>query len=174
MIGSTYISNPDTWTSFYRDLLDGKIDTNNYKPRQTGGRRKRYAVPLARVTPMKAVEERAAVEFRQAVRDGDPHVPLQKAIKGTKRARPISLAHASPGITSVVKKSRVEKTKSKPSGKSKPSVEKVVESKPSGKRKPSVEKPVKRKPSTKKPVSRKPPAKKTVKSKKSEKTHNFQ
>ncbi|KHF23989.1 hypothetical protein BOW31_12685 [Solemya velum gill symbiont] len=158
MIGSTYVSSPDTWASFYRELLGGRIDTKRYKPRQTGGRERRYAVPLQRVTPMKAVEDRAAIEFRQAVRDGEPYVPLQKTIKGRKRSIPITLAHAQPEITSVTKKKALGRNSKR-----------HVESKKSTKTKPPVNKNVKSKASDKKSNKSKTPSRKAVKE-----SHNFE
>ncbi|KAL5015214.1 hypothetical protein ScPMuIL_009484, partial [Solemya velum] len=86
-----YVSDPERWRVFYEDLLGGKIDTKQYRPNQKGGRRKPYVIPVSRITPMKAVENRAKVELREAVREGEPHVPLQKTIKGTDYAIPDAL-----------------------------------------------------------------------------------
>ncbi|KAL5020597.1 hypothetical protein ScPMuIL_002322, partial [Solemya velum] len=87
-----YVSDPERWRVFYEDLLGGKIDTKQYRPNQKGGRRKPYVIPVSRITPMEAVENRAKVELREAVREGEPHVPLQKTIKGTSTPRVLSLA----------------------------------------------------------------------------------
>ncbi|OOY54059.1 hypothetical protein BOW28_11660 [Solemya velum gill symbiont] len=91
MIGSQYVSDPERWRVFYEDLLGGKIDTKQYRPNQKGGRRRPYVIPVSRVTPMKAVENRAKVELRDAMQEGDPHVSLQKSEKGVTSPRVISL-----------------------------------------------------------------------------------
>ncbi|OOZ66529.1 hypothetical protein BOW47_12265 [Solemya velum gill symbiont] len=108
MIGSQYVSDPERWRVFYEDLLGGKIDTKQYRPN-----RKPYVIPVSRITPMKAVENRAKVELREAVREGEPHVPLQKTIKGTSTPRVLSLASkrkANGDVSTSSKKRKVEKS----------------------------------------------------------------
>ncbi|OOZ12115.1 hypothetical protein BOW27_11795 [Solemya velum gill symbiont] len=86
MIGSQYVSDPERWRVFYEDLLGGKIDTKQYRPK---------------------------VELREAVREGEPHVPLQKTIKGTSTPRVLSLASkrkANGDVSTSSKKRKVEKS----------------------------------------------------------------
>ena len=81
MAGSTYISDPRIWKSFFKNVIDGKFNPTQYKERQTGRRignmyaKKPYMTPVNRhvskelekeqvmvgkqITPVTAVEERA-------------------------------------------------------------------------------------------------------------------
>ena len=103
MVGTTYVSDPRVWKSFYQNMIDGKFHPGYYRGRQSGGgianmyAKKPYMVPVNRhvtiepeqkivvgkeVSPTAAAEDRARSEFKEAIQDGAPHVPL--AIKGSK------------------------------------------------------------------------------------------
>ena len=103
MVGTTYVSDPRVWKSFYQNMIDGKFHPGYYRGRQSGGgianmyTKKPYMVPVNRhvtiepeqkivvgkeVSPTAAAEDRARSEFKEAIQDGAPHVPL--AIKGSK------------------------------------------------------------------------------------------
>ncbi|OOZ24383.1 hypothetical protein BOW32_11845, partial [Solemya velum gill symbiont] len=105
---------PERWRVFYEDLLGGKIDTKQYRPNQKGGRRRPYVIPVSRITPMKAVENRAKVELREAMREGDPHVALQKSEKGATSPRVLSLPPKRKwdvNVSTSSEKSKTSKTK---------------------------------------------------------------
>ena len=103
MVGTTYVSDPRVWKSFYQNMIDGKFHPGYYRGRQSGGgianmyAKKPYMVPVNRhvtiepepkivvgkeVSPTAAAEDRARSEFKEAIQDGAPHVPL--TIKGSK------------------------------------------------------------------------------------------
>ena len=103
MVGSTYVSDPRVWKSFYKNMIDGKFNPGYYRGRQTGGgianmySKKPYMVPVNRhvttepeqkvvigkeVTPSAAAEDRARSEMKDAIQDDLPHVPV--GIKGIK------------------------------------------------------------------------------------------
>ena len=103
MVGTTYVSDPRVWKSFYKNMIDGKFNPGYYRGRQSGGgianmyAKKPYMVPVnphvtkepeqklvvgKEVTLTAAVEDRARSEFKEAIQDEAPHVPL--AIKGSK------------------------------------------------------------------------------------------
>lgn len=114
MVGSTYISDPRVWGTFYHNMLNGKFKPEKSKNRQVGGgiggmySNKPLMVPVKtrvddsektkqtvkEVTPTAAIEERAKSEFKDAVKKDAPRVPIKakkrkrKAIKRktTKRA----------------------------------------------------------------------------------------
>lgn len=104
-MGSTYVSDPRVWKTFYQNMLDGQFRPGKYRGRQTGGgignmySRKPYMIPVnphlsskesneqvvgKHVTPMAAVEERAKVEMKEAIKENVPHVP-EKTIKAQMR-----------------------------------------------------------------------------------------
>lgn len=104
MVGTTYVSDPRVWKSFYQNMIDGKFNPGYYRGRQSGGgianmyAKKPYMVPVnphvttepeqkivvgKEVTPTAAVEDRARSEFKETIQDGAPHVPL-----GIKRQKP--------------------------------------------------------------------------------------
>ncbi|WP_218669825.1 hypothetical protein, partial [Solemya velum gill symbiont] len=71
-------------------------------------------IPVSRITPMKAVENRAKVELREAMREGDPHVPLQKSEKGATSPRVLSLPPKRKwdvNVSTSSEKSKTSKTK---------------------------------------------------------------
>jgi len=96
MSGSMYVSDPEVWRRFYRNMLDGKFNPEQYRPRQSGGGiggmyKKSYMIPVnphldyeqeekivvgKQVTPMAAVVERAKSELRDKIEQGLPHVPV--------------------------------------------------------------------------------------------------
>ena len=103
MVGTTYVSDTRVWKSFYQNMIDGKFHPGYYRGRQSGGgidnmyAKKPYMVPVNRhvtiepepkivvgkeVSPTAAAEDRARSEFKEAIQDGAPHVPL--TIKGSK------------------------------------------------------------------------------------------
>jgi hypothetical protein len=106
MMGSTYVSDPRVWKSFYRNMVDGHFRPGKYRGRQTGGgiggmfSKKPYMIPVnphlastespdkkvvgKHVTPMAAVEERAKSELKNAIKEKIPHVS-EKTIKVDKR-----------------------------------------------------------------------------------------
>ena len=99
MAGSTYISDPRIWKSFYKNMIDGKFKPTQYKGRQTGRgignmyAKKPYMIPVNRhvskepeieqvivgkqITPVTAVEERAKTEMKEAIQEDMPHVPRE-------------------------------------------------------------------------------------------------
>ena len=100
MVGSTYVSDPEVWRKFYKNMLNGKFYPGQYRGRQTGGAgiagmyaNRPYMIPVNRhigeeeedkivvgkqVTPVAAAVERAKSEHRDAVRENVPHVPINK------------------------------------------------------------------------------------------------
>ena len=103
MVGTTYVSDPRVRKSFYQNVIDGKFNPGYYRGRQSGGgianmyAKKPYMVPVnphvttereqkivvgKEVSPTAAAEDRARSEFKEAIQDEAPHVPL--AIKGSK------------------------------------------------------------------------------------------
>ena len=114
MVGSMYVSDPEVWKNFFRDLRDGKIDHRRYRGRQTGGAgiagmyaKKSYLIPVPsyerekivvgqQVTPVAAALERAKSELKDAIRDDRPHVP----IKEKKPRKTTSSTGTSKGATS--------------------------------------------------------------------------
>ena len=115
MPGSMYISDPRTWQSFYKNMLEGNFDPNSYKRRQWGGGRgiagmyskRPYMIPVdphidaqvpekivvgKQVTPTAAVEERAKSELKAAIKEKIPHVTtVKKGIKQKNLKSAISL-----------------------------------------------------------------------------------
>ena len=104
MVGTTYVSDPRVWKSFYKNMIDGKFNPSYYRGRQSGGgianmySKKPYMIPVnphvtkepeqklvvgKEVTSTAAVEDRARSEFNEAIQDGSPHVPI-----GIKRPTP--------------------------------------------------------------------------------------
>ena len=97
MVGTTYVSDPRVWKSFYKNMIDGKFNPGYYRGRQSGCgianmySKKPYMIPVnphvttepeqkivvgKEVTPTAAVEDRARSEFNEAIQDGSPHVPI--------------------------------------------------------------------------------------------------
>ena len=89
-MGSTYVSDPRVWKIFYQNMLDGQFRPIKYRGRQTGGwignmySKKLYMISVnphlsskesteqvvgKHVTPMAAVEERAKVEMKEAIKN---------------------------------------------------------------------------------------------------------
>ena len=79
MVGSLYVSSPDMWDDFYKQLHAGNIEIPKYKRRQKGNgiggmyRRRRYTIPVKQkdkvvvgkqVTPVAAAIERAKSELK--------------------------------------------------------------------------------------------------------------
>ena len=111
MAGSTYISDPRIWKSFYKNMIDGKFKPTQYKGRQTGRRignmyaKKPYMIPVNRhvskepeieqvivgkqITPVTTVEERAKTEMKEAIQEDMPHVPA--SIKRPTRRKSVSM-----------------------------------------------------------------------------------
>ena len=108
-MGSTYVSDPRMWKSFYKNMMDGAFHPGHHRGRQTGGgvagmySKKPYMIPVnphvtkepeekivvgRQVTPMTAVEDRAKSEMKKVLEDDQPHVPVKRR-KGMKRVRPI-------------------------------------------------------------------------------------
>jgi hypothetical protein len=52
MMGSTYVSDPRVWNSFYKNMMDGQFRPGKYRDRQTGGgiggmfSKKPYMIPV--------------------------------------------------------------------------------------------------------------------------------
>ena len=130
MMGSTYVSDPRVWKSFYRNMMDGQFRPGKYRGRQTGGgiggmfSKKPYMIPVTpnltsteypdkkvvgkHVTPMAAVEERAKSELNDAIKDKIPHVS-EKTIKVGKRQERIKPKSAVKTTTSKsVKRKKLE------------------------------------------------------------------
>lgn len=105
-MGSTYVSDPRVWKSFYKNMIDGKFNPGYYRGRQTGSgianmySKIPYMIPVNRhlstepeqtivvgkeVTLTAAVEDRAKSEFKDTIEDGAPHVPL--GIKPPKQSK---------------------------------------------------------------------------------------
>lgn len=59
--------------------MDGEIDPKRYRPTQTGVVTGDSTWYPEIITSTKAIVERAAVDFKEAVRGEIPHVPLQHA-----------------------------------------------------------------------------------------------
>ena len=90
MVGSLYVSNPDMWDEFYKQLNTGKIEIPKYKRRQKGNgiggmyQRRRYMIPAnvnekdtgKQVTRVAAALERAKSQMRTAIKENRPHVPV--------------------------------------------------------------------------------------------------
>lgn len=104
-MGSTYVSDPRVWKTFYQNMFEGGFKPSKYRGRQTVGRiggmfsKKPYMIPVnphlsrkesidqvvgKHVTPMAAVEERAKEEMKEAIKEKIPHVS-EKTIKAQKR-----------------------------------------------------------------------------------------
>lgn len=97
-----YVSDPNVWRTFYKNMLTGKFNPAQYRGRQTGGggiagmyAKKPYMIPVSphittepeekivvgqQVSPVTAVEERAKSDLKESIQDKKPHVPV--AIKG--------------------------------------------------------------------------------------------
>lgn len=116
MVGTTYVSDPRVWKSFYKNMIDGKFNPGYYRGRQSGGgianmySKKPYMIPVnphvtsepeqkivvgKEVTPTAAVEDRARSEFNEAIQDGSPHVPI-----GIKRLKPNRSVSSQPATKS--------------------------------------------------------------------------
>lgn len=94
------------WWSIWNDM----IDVLNRVRLEVG----RNAKPcLYRESPLKDVEERAAVKFRQPTPDMEFNVPVQKITKWTKKTSPLSIVHEHLWITSVVKRNALCQTSNK-------------------------------------------------------------
>lgn len=123
MVGSTYVSDPRIWKSFYTNMIDGKFNPGHYQGRQTGGgianmyAKKPYMVPVNphvtikpeekvvvgnKVTPVAAMEERAKSQLKNAIKGDMPHVPL--TIKGKTPKIPVSLKRPAKKISSANQK----------------------------------------------------------------------
>lgn len=96
MSGSTYVSDPRVWKTFYKNMLDGKFNPDGFRKKQVGSgiagmySKKPYMIPVnpnlseeepkevigKQVSPMTAVEDRAKSELKEEMRDNVPHVPL--------------------------------------------------------------------------------------------------
>jgi len=116
MLGSRYVSDPEIWRKFYKNMLNGKFDPVQYGGRQTGGgiagvhSHKSYMIPVSphtvmeekpvvQVTPVAAGIERAKSELRDAIKKDQPHVP----IKGKKRKRSVSSNRTTKSVTPLKK-----------------------------------------------------------------------
>lgn len=93
-----YVSNPEVWRKFFRDLAEGKINHGHYRGRQYGGAgiagmyaKKSYMIPVPpnakepekivvgqQVTPIAAGVERAKSKLKDAIREDRPHVPIKR------------------------------------------------------------------------------------------------
>ncbi|KAJ8321129.1 hypothetical protein KUTeg_001324 [Tegillarca granosa] len=129
MVGSTYISDPDTWKTFYHNMINGKFKRG--KSNQVGGgiggmySNKPYMIPISQyksetiqkplpmigneVSPIAAIEERAKSEFKDAIKDEAPRVP----IKSRKRKRNISPRKTVKQATSKKRKKQYRKSNKK-------------------------------------------------------------
>ena len=93
MVGSLYVSDPDMWDEFYKQLNSGNVELPKYKRRQKGGgiggmyKRRRYTIPVnvkkrdkvvagTQVTPVAAALERAKSQLRTAIKENRPHVSV--------------------------------------------------------------------------------------------------
>ena len=119
-----YISDPNVWRSFYKNMLEGKFNPAQYRDRQIGGggiagmyAKKPYMIPVnphittepeeklvvgQQVNPVTAVEERAKSDLKESIQDNKPHIPI--AIKGKTVDKPDRKKLASVKATSVEKK----------------------------------------------------------------------
>ena len=105
MVGSLYVSDPDMWDEFYKQLNTGNVEIPKYKRRQKGGgiggmyRRRRYMIPAnvkkrdkvvvgTQVTPVAAALERAKSELKTAIEEKSPHVTVEKPIKEKTKRKP--------------------------------------------------------------------------------------
>jgi len=65
MIGSRYVSDPEIWRKFYRNMLNGNFNLEKYSGHQTGGgiagmySKKPYMIP---VNPHATLEEKPVTE----------------------------------------------------------------------------------------------------------------
>lgn len=128
MMGSTYVSDPRVWKSFYRNMMNGQFRPGKYRGRQTGGGiggmffKKPYMIPVnphstespdikvmgKHVTSMAAVEERAKSELKEAIKETIPHVS-EKTFKADKRQKRIKPKSAVKTTTSKrVKRKKLE------------------------------------------------------------------
>lgn len=129
MVGSTYISDPDTWKTFYHNMINGKFKRG--KSNQVAGgiggmySNKPYMIPISQyksetiqkplpmigneVSPIAAIEERAKSEFKDAIKDEAPRVP----IKSRKRKRNISPRKTVKQATSKKRKKQYRKSNKK-------------------------------------------------------------
>ena len=91
-----YVSDPEVWRKFYRNMPNGKFRPEQYRPKQKGGAgiagmyaNKPYIIPvdenakdddddeeMKQVTPVAASLERAKSEYKRKVEEGRPVVPL--------------------------------------------------------------------------------------------------
>ena len=91
-----YVSDPEVWRKFYKNMLEEKFRPEQYKSKQTGGAgiagmyaNKPYIIPVNRhgkdeeeemevqqVTPVAASLERAKSEYKRKLEEGRPVVPL--------------------------------------------------------------------------------------------------
>lgn len=105
MVGSTYVSDPEVWRTFYRKMLQGNVQPIKMVQKTSGisgmyhKKKKTYmlvinekannnaepSIPL--VTPMHAVLERVKSEYQRDVEMGFPHVPSVQRGGGQKRKR---------------------------------------------------------------------------------------
>ena len=91
MVGSLYVSSPDMWYDFYKQLNAGKVKIPKYKRRQKGNgiggmyTHKRYMISVPKrdkvvvgkqVTPVAAALERAKSQLRTAIKENRPHIPV--------------------------------------------------------------------------------------------------
>ena len=107
-MGTTYVSDPRTWKSFYKNMLDGSFHPGRYRGRQSGGgvagmySKKPYMIPVNphvndteeakrltgnTVTPVAAVEQRAKSEMKEMIEDRQPHVPVKRRRRIKKRRK---------------------------------------------------------------------------------------
>ena len=89
-----YVSDPDVWRTFYKNMLAGKFNPTQYRGHQIGGggiagmyTKKPCMIPVnphittePEESPVIAVEERAKSDLKESIQDKKPHVPV--AIKG--------------------------------------------------------------------------------------------
>jgi len=134
MMGSRYVSDPDVWRKFYRNMLDGKFDPSRYRGQQTGSGiggmydKKPYMIPVnphleykqkekivvgKEVTPVAAVVERAKSELKDTIKENVPHVPVEKNMRSKKRPLPISIKVATEEATPSRKSKKLSKNKKK-------------------------------------------------------------
>ena len=96
MNSKTYVSDPNLWHAFYKNMAEKRFNPYKYRPKQKGrgwGYKTSYRIPVRPnseidiqpkvplVTPVAAVEERTKDELKKNIREGNPHIDPQNGIK---------------------------------------------------------------------------------------------
>lgn len=101
MMGSTYVSDPRVWKTFYQRMLDGHFRPGKYRGKQTGGglggmfSKKPYMISVNPHMFSKECTDQvvgkqvtAKAEIKEAIKENIPHVP-EKTIKTQIRQRTV-------------------------------------------------------------------------------------